>query len=332
MMNYNNSIKLNSMIYIINKVLSIKINRMRAQLILCLLFCSTLIQAQQDVMYSQYIYNMINVNPAYAGNRTVHNITALYRKQWVNMEGAPTVASISWDYRKDGSNVGYGIQLNTDKLGIENTTGFQAFYSYRIPFQRSSLTFGVNGGVTSYQANFLTGTDPDNGGGIDPSFREDVSALFPTVGVGALFATNNWYIGFSAPTLLDTKVYNNDHQVVSLAGNRYFLTGGYIFDVSPVLKLKPSLMLKSYSGTAMHFDVNLNAWINNTVGLGVSYRSNDAFVGMFQLQLNHGITIGYAYDYLTSNLKTYSKGSHELMLRFEFSPKKAQYIQSPRYY
>lgn len=332
-MKYSNRKNTNSMIHTINGILSIKFNRLRTQLTLCLLFCCILVQAQQDVMYSQYMYNMINVNPAYAGNRTVHNITALYRKQWVNMEGAPTVASLSWDYRKDDSRVGYGIQINTDKLGIENTTGFQAFYSYRIPFEKSSFTFGLSGGVTSYKAAYLTGTDPTTGGGIDPSFREDISALIPTVGIGAIYSTNRWYVGLSSPSLLRTTVYNNDHQVISLAGNRYFLTSGYIFDVSSVLKLKPSVMLKSYSGTALHYDVNLNAWINNIVGLGVSYRSNDALVGLFQLHLNNGFTIGYAYDYLTSNLKTYSKGSHELMLRFEFNAnKKCLCIQSPRYY
>jgi type IX secretion system PorP/SprF family membrane protein len=321
------------MIHIIIYILSIQLNRLRTQLILCFCLSCTVVQAQQDVIYSQYMNSMMNVNPAYAGNRTVHNVTALYRKQWVNVEGAPTTGCLSWDYRKEESNVGYGVQIYSDKLGIEKSTGFQAFYSYHIPFEKSSFIFGISGGVMDYRAAYLTGTDPNIGGGVDPSFREDINAILPTVGIGALYSAPNWYIGLSAPALLKTKIYNNDYQLISAANNRYFLTGGYIFDVSSQLKLKPSLMLKAHNGTTLHYDVNLNAWINNTVGFGLSYRSNDAFVGMFELQIMPGLTLGYAYDYLTSNLKTYSKGSHELMLRFEFSNnKKVQYIQSPRYY
>jgi len=314
--------------------LSIIPNRLKAQLVLCFcfLFGCTFVQAQQDLMYSQYMNNMLNVNPAYAGNRTVNNVTALFRKQWVNVEGAPTTASLSWDCRQEDSRVGYGLQVYNDKIGVETSTGFQAFYSYHIPFERSSLIFGLSGGAMNFRGAYLTSTDPTQGGGIDPTFSQDINVLVPTAGVGALYSTTNWYVGLSAPSLLKTKVRNNDAQVVTIDNNRFFLTGGYIFDVSPILKLKPSAMLRSTSGTPLQYDINLNSWINNNVGLGVSYRSNDAIAGMVEFQIAPGITLGYAYDYLISNMKAYSSGSHELMLRFEFSKGKTQQVQSPRYY
>jgi len=315
-------------------ILPIKHNRLRTQLIFCfcLLLVPSMLQAQQETMYSQYMNSMLNINPAYAGNRVEDNVTALYRKQWVNIEGAPTTGSLSWDHRGDESVVGYGLQIYTDKIGIETSTGVQAFYSYRLPFYKSALTLGLSAGIMNYRAAYFSGTNPETTGGIDPSFKEDLNSMLPTAGIGALFETENWYIGLSAPALLKTKVSDNNYQVTSAANNHYFLTGGYIFDVSPAFKFKPSVMLKAVKGVSMQYDINMNGWINNTIGLGVSYRSNDALVGLFEVQVTPQIMLGYAYDYLTSNLKTYSTGSHELMLRFTFNQPKTYHIQSLRYY
>jgi type IX secretion system PorP/SprF family membrane protein len=313
--------------------------RLRNKLTVCIsfLFVCTFIHAQQDVMYSQYMNNMLNINPAYAGNKTTNNITALYRKQWVNVDGAPTTGNISWDYRKENSNVGYGVQLYNDKLGIETSTGFNAFYSYHIPLEKSSFIFGLSGGIMNYRAAYLTGTNPTQGGGVDPSFQGDINTILPIAGIGLIYTTDKWYLGLSAPALLRTKIYNNNYKVVSTINNRYFLTGGYVFDMSSIFKLKPSIMFKVNNGTSLHYDINLNGWFSNGVGFGVSYRSNDAVVGMAEFKIISGLTIGYAYDYLTSNLKTYSSGTHELMLRFEFDSWTNmdglhRRLQSPRYY
>ena len=304
----------------------------------CFLFLGTALQGQQEVMYSQYMNNMININPAYTGNRAGDNITSLYRKQWVNIEGAPTTFSLSWDRGTEDigeglhqtfSPVSYGLQLYSDKLGIESSQGIQAFYSYRIRFSESFLTLGVSGGVMNYRAAYSQVSTSQGG---DPLFQEDVSAFEPTAGIGALYATLHWYVGLSAPALLKTKMDDNNYRITTVANSQYFLTTGYIFEVSENLKLKPSLLLKAIKGESLHFNVNLNAWIQNTVGLGVSYRPNDALVGLFQLQVNPWISIGYSYDYLLSNLKTFSTGSHELMLRYEFNRPKNQHILSPRYY
>lgn len=306
-----------------------KLLKIQILLLLCLVLFASPAKAQQEPMYSQYMFNMLNVNPAYAGNRAVDNISLLYRKQWLNIPGAPSTGTVSWDRRQEGTNIGYGIQLYNDQIGIESTSGAQAFYSYKIPFSSSSLSFGLSAGVLNYRAAYSQ-VQTTTGG--DPLFQEDVQGWLPTVGIGALFATDNWYLGLSVPALLRTKINTFNQSVTTGANNHYFLTGGYIFNMSESFKLKPSVMVKAVTGAPLEYDLNLNGWIQDVVGVGVSYRTNDAFVGMFEIQISPQLRLGYAYDYLISNLKTYSKGTHELMLRYEFNGKKNQQILSPRYY
>ena len=293
-----------------------------------LAFLSISSYAQQEPMYSQYMFNMTQINPAYAGNRATNNVTLLHRKQWVNVDGAPNTSALSWDNRNVGSNVGYGLQLYDDRLGIEYTTGIQGFYSFRIPFEKSSLSLGLSAGVLNYRAEF-TKVNPSEVS--DPLFQENVDGWLPTMGIGALYASQNWYAGISLPALLKTKIGVNTAQITS-ANNHYFITGGYIFEASEIVKLKPSILIKAVKGAPVEFDLNLNAWFNNMIGIGASYRTGDAFVGMLELQISPVFRLGYAYDYIISNLRESNKGTHELMLRYEFNLKKNERILSPRYY
>lgn len=303
---------------------------MRLMLLSIILGCSVFrVAAQQEPMYSQYMFNMVQINPAYAGNRATDNITNMYRRQWVGIPGSPSTASLSWDRRQPETNVGYGLQVYTDHLGIENTTGIQGFYSYRLPFQNSSLTFGLSGGVMYFRAAYSEANTLQGG---DPAFMEDEKAILPTAGIGALYATEKFYLGLSCPALFRTKVAWNQSLRLTDASKHYFLTGGYVFDVSSVVKLKPSILVKSVSGAPLEYDFNMNVWLNEIVGLGASYRTGDAIVGMFELQISPEFRLGYAYDYTISNLKPFNKGTHELMLRYEFGAKKGSRILSPRYY
>ena len=304
----------------------------------CLFFTGVTVKAQSELLYSQYMYNMININPAYAGNRVGDNITSVYRKQWVNIQGAPTTYSLSWDRGNedvgDGLHVnrtpmGIGIQIYYDKVGIEGNLGVQAFYSYRIKFYNSYLSLGASAGVYNYTAKYSQ-VNTEHGG--DPLFQEDISAYLPTAGIGALFASDTWYIGLSVPALLQTKIHYNEYQVTTGANCHYFLTGGYVFTASQALKVKPSILVKVVKGQDVQFDFNVNGWINNTVGLGVSYRMGDALVGMFDLRVTPKVTLGYAYDYMISNLKSFSSGSHELMIKLELNGPRNQNVISPRYY
>lgn len=294
-----------------------------------LLLCGNL-KGQQEPMYSQYMFNMIHINPAYTGNRAVDNITALYRAQWVGITGAPRTGSITWDRRIEGSNEGIGLQVYNDQLGIEKTTGVQAFYSHRIPFDDAFLSLGVSGGLLNYRAN-LSETNPlDN---TDPLLQNDVNGWLPTAGFGMLFATEKWYVGLSVPALLHTKIdaENQLNQKSFGANNHYFLTGGYLFTLSEVVKLKPSILIKAVKGATVQYDFNLNGWFHDILGVGVSYRTGDAFVGMVEFQVLPQLRIGYSYDYTISDLKSYNKGTHEIMLRLELGGASKE-AQSPRYY
>ncbi len=310
----------------------IKLEVSKLMLILgfCMLLAGSPLKAQQEPMYSQYMFNMLNLNPAYAGNYGGDNVTLLYRMQWVGVDGAPKTGTLSWDRRNVDSNVGYGLQLYNDRLGIESTTGIQGFYSYKLKLSYSTLTFGLSGGTLNYRAAYskATTTNPN-----DPLFDRDINIILPTVGFGLLFNAERMYIGFSMPALLKTKVDINNTLHSTSANNHYFLTGGYIFDVSEGIKLKPSILVKAVRGSAPAFDINMNAWFQNNLGFGISYRPNDALVGMFEIQLSPKLRLGYAYDYTISSLKTYNVGgSHELMLRYEFNLPKYIPILSPRYY
>jgi len=299
-------------------------------LMICLsFFAIQKAKAQQEPMYSQYMFNMIQINPAYAGNRATNNVTAVYRKQWVGIEGAPVTANISWDKRNEDSNVGYGLQVYSDKIGIESTVGIQGFYSFRIATEESSLSLGISAGILNYRADYIDVTTNTSN---DPMFSENVNGFRPTFGIGALYARENWYAGLSIPALLQTKIYHDNVSVTSGASNHYFLTGGYIFRLEPDFKVKPSILFKAVTGAPLEVDLNINGWYKDLIGLGASYRTGDSFVGMFEVQLTPQVRLGYAYDYPFSVLNQYSNGTHEIMLRYEFSGSKKTNIISPRYY
>jgi type IX secretion system PorP/SprF family membrane protein len=308
------------------------LSKMKFICFFCFLLSSISLMAQQEPMYSQYMFNMLQLNPAYAGNRAVDNVTLMYRKQWLNVSGSPTTATVSWDGRREGSNVGYGLQVYNDKIGIENTTGFQGFYSYRIPFENSFLSFGLSAGVLYYNAAYSQIQTTQGG---DPLLQADVKKMMPTAGFGVLYGSERWYMGFSVPALLKTKAEGDGTNSTNSIGanHHYFLTGGFVLDLSESFQLKPSVLVKSVQGAPLQLDYNLNGWINKVIGIGASYRTGDALVGMIELQVTPEFRLGYAYDYTISNLNTFTKwGTHELMLRYEFGGLKSRRLLSPRYY
>ena len=274
-------------------------------------------------MYSQYMFNMLHINPAYAGSRAADNITLLYRNQWIGLAGAPKTGAFSWDKRADDSNVGYGLEVYSDKLGIETTTGFQAFYSYHLPFENSYLSLGLSGGLLNYRAAYSEAVT--NTGG-DPVYQTDINSWLPTAGFGMVYVTPVWYVGLSIPALLNTKVSAKGAVTSSGFGanNHYFLTGGYDFVLDENMKLKPSVMIKAVKGSPVQYDINTMWWFKDKLGLGVSYRHADAVVGLLEVQITPKLRLGYSYDYTISDFRTYNQGTHELMLRWEIPNSKCK--------
>lgn len=292
--------------------------------VLASLLCTcNLLKAQQEPMYSQYMFNMLHINPAYAGSRAVDNITLLYRNQWVGLAGAPRTGTFSWDRRADDSNVGYGLEVYSDKLGIETTTGLQAFYSYHLPFENSYLSLGLSGGLLNYKVAYSEAVT--NTGG-DPVYQTDINSWLPTAGFGMVYVTPVWYVGLSIPALLNTKVSAKGAVTSSGFGanNHYFLTGGYDFVLDENMKLKPSVMIKAVKGSPVQYDINTMWWFKDKLGLGLSYRHADAVVGLLEVQITPKLRLGYSYDYTISDFRTYNQGTHELMLRWEIPNSKCK--------
>jgi type IX secretion system PorP/SprF family membrane protein len=299
-------------------------------LFVLVIFVSSSVFAQQIPRYSQYMFNMLNINPAYAGNRDVTNINMLIRRQWVNFPGAPFSGSATYDKRISGSNNSFGGQIYSDRIGIEQTNGIQGFYSFTAPFENSSLAIGTSIGILNYNINYARSNPFDVG---DPNLQLAINGFLPSAGLGMLYSRERWYLGFSAPALLKTKINSNNQSVIrqARADGHFFLTGGYIMPISEMFTVKPSFLLKAVSGAPIQADLNANIWYGDLLGAGVSYRHKESLVGMLELQVSPLLRIGYSYDHTTSKLIFYNSGTHEIMLRMELGGS-IKAITSPRYY
>jgi type IX secretion system PorP/SprF family membrane protein len=305
--------------------------KIKISIVVFVLLVGATAQAQQTPLYSQYMFNMLNINPAYAGNRESGSLSMLLRKQWVGFPGAPSTGTLTYDQRVAEKNFSFGGQFYFDNLGIERRSGFQGFYSYSAPFEKSTLSLGLSLGMLNYSINYNK-TNPVTYG--DPSLQGTINKYLPTAGLGAILSSEKWYVGLSAPALLKTQISLKGQSIVRRAGadGHFFLTGGYIIPVSAEVTLKPSVMFKTVSGAPIQTDLNMNVWFNNLIAVGLSYRTSDALVGLAEIQLTPQLRMGYSYDHNISDLVSYNNGSHEVMLRFEFGRAEGKKINSPRYF
>lgn len=284
--------------------------------------------AQQDAQYTQYMYNTITVNPAYAGSRGVMSIFGLYRTQWVGLDGAPETSSFSI-HSPLGKNVGGGLSLVNDKLGPTQENTLSADLSYTI--QTSAfykLSFGIKG-----TANFFN-LDPNklhSRDSQDPSLQNFDNEFSPNIGVGAYFHSDKLYVGLSAPYLLETNRYNDNEVAINKEKMNLYLIGGYVFDLSSSVQFKPAFLLKRTVGAPLQLDVSGNFLFNEKLVLGIAWRWDAALSAMAGFQVTNGMYIGYGYDWETTKLNNYNSGSHEIFLRFELSNKQNRVV-SPRFF
>ena len=301
-------------------------------LLICILAISITSKAQQEPMYSQYMFNMLNINPAYAGSRGLATSTALYRNQWVGIQGAPQTASFSFDAPIKEKKIGLGVQLYDDRLGIERSTGLKASYAFRIQLRESgTLSLGIQAGVLNYRANYSeVRTFQPN----DPSFNQNISGFLPSAAAGIYYNSDKFYVGISTPALLKTKISSDNNVDVTSVTQRdlhVYFTTGFVLPLSEDLMFKPSLLVKAVSGAPVQLDLNANIWIQNAIAFGFSYRTGDSYVGLVELQLSKQLRLGYAYDKTFSDLGNLNTGTHELMLRMEFGLTEKS-VASPRYF
>lgn len=307
---------------------------MKRLIIVFVLLIGMAMHAQQDAQYTQYMYNTISVNPAYAGSRGVLSFNALHRSQWVGLDGAPTTQTFSMNAPL-GEKVGLGVSIVNDKIGPSRETYFDADFSYTINLNaQTKLAFGLKAGFNLLDVDF---TKLQGGDDSDIYFQNNIDNRFmPNVGVGFYLYGDNYYFGLSAPDLLETDHYEDEANTNSqsfLASEKIhgYLIGGYVFDLSYNLKMKPAFLLKAVSGAPLQVDVSANFLYNERFTLGAAYRWDAAVSAMAGFQITDGLMIGYAYDFDTTELQNYNSGSHEIMLRFEILDRRKVDI-SPRFF
>jgi type IX secretion system PorP/SprF family membrane protein len=271
--------------------------------------------AQQDAQFTQYMYNTININPAYAGSRGVMSIFGLHRTQWVGLDGAPTTNAASVHTPINNSNVGVGLSFINDKIGPTNENTISVDVSYTIKTSESyKLSFGVkgSGNLFSLDAGMLNPQDPS-----DDHLQQVDSKFSPNVGAGVYYHGDKFYAGLSVPNFIKTTNYSdNDFSINQQEITYYFITG-YVFDVSPSLKFKPALLTKLIQGAPLQVDVSGNFLIMDKFVIGAAYRWSAAVSGMVGFQVTDGLFLGYGYDLETTELRNYNSGSHEFFLRYE---------------
>jgi len=296
--------------------------------LLLAILSSEFMTAQQDPQYTQYMYNMNVVNPAYAGSKESLSITALYRNQWSGFDGAPETFTFS-AHSPLGDKVGLGLSAIKDELGPVSETNVYADFSYTLEIGgNTKIALGVKAGATFHDVGLtdLELQDPN-----DPFFSQNISNTYPNVGAGAFLYGDNFYVGVSVPNLLNSVHLDENGLKYGSETNHYFGTAGYVFQVSENVKLKPSVMVKSAFDAPVSFDGNLNALFFEKFEIGASYRLDDSFSGLVGFQVTDNIRIGYAYDYITSDLDAVADASHEVILTFDLFFNKRT-LRSPRYF
>ena len=304
--------------------------------IVLLLFLFKL-QAQQDPQYTQYMYNMNVVNPAYTTNELgMLNFGTLYRTQWENAVGAPKTLTF-FAHTALSEKIEMGTSIITDDIGDgslkENNIYVDFAYILKLD-EQSNLSLGLKGGITTFETNFNGFRFPEIQD--DPAFNENLNNTFPNIGLGAFYSRDKFYAGLSIPNLLTSKHLENRDGITRIGAEAIHLFGmvGYVFDVNPNLKLKPSILTKMVTGTPITADFSFNALFNNRFEAGVSYRLEDSVNAMFNISVVPALRIGYAYDYTLSNLGSFSNGSHEIFVLFDLDlwGLKKGYDKSPRFY
>jgi type IX secretion system PorP/SprF family membrane protein len=290
------------------------------------------IQAQQDPHYTQYMYNMNVINPAYAGSKENLSGGLLYRKQWVDIEGAPSTFTLS-GHSPVGKNVGIGLSAISDKIGPVNEDNVYGDFSYTLNLGgEHRLALGLKAGATFHKVGLFSdignGNVPDPN---DPAFSENSNRTFFNIGSGFFYYTNKYYVAFSVPNMLKSKHLDFNGRQFGSETSHYFLTGGYVFDINPNLKFKPFTMIKSSFNTPVSLDLSTNFMFFDKFEIGATYRLEDSFGAMVNYAITPGLRIGYAYDHVTSDLKVTTPSSHEIIMLFDLNfPKKVS--QSPRYF
>ena len=289
------------------------------------------IHAQQDPHYTQYMYNMSVMNPAYAGSKENLSLGLLHRKQWVEIEDAPTTTTF-FGHAPVGKNVGMGLSVISDKIGPVEENNIYADFSYTLNLGgEHKLAFGLKTGLTLHKVGLYDEVYPTLPDEFDPAFSENTSNSYFNIGSGLFYYTNKYYLGFSIPNLMKSKHLDFNGREFGSEVSHYFVTGGYVFDINQNVKFKPFFMMKSAFEAPTSWDLSANFLFNEKFEIGGTYRLEDSFGAMVNYAITPNIKLGYAYDHIVSDLNVTTPSSHEIILLFDLNfPKKVS--SSPRFF
>tara|TARA_R110000868_G_scaffold153556_1_gene379031 strand:+ start:696 stop:1604 length:909 start_codon:yes stop_codon:yes gene_type:complete len=293
-----------------------------------LLFAGIVSYAQQDSQFTQYMYNTVNVNPAYAGSRGVMSIFALHRTQWVGLDGAPTTNAVSINTPLNSSKLGLGVSVINDKIGPIHENTISADLSYTVPTSETfKLSFGVKATANLFDLDVSKLNPVDD----DPSLHDYNNKFSPNIGVGLYLHSDKAYVGFSVPNFIESNRYDSNEVAIFKEKINYYLIAGYVFDLNSNIKFKPALLTKMVKGAPLQVDVSGNFMFNDKFMVGLAYRWSAAISAMVGMQISDGLYIGYGYDLDNTKLDNYNSGSHEIFLRYELF-KNNDKITTPRFF
>ena len=284
--------------------------------------------SQQDAQYTQYMYNTVNINPAYAGSRELLSVFLLHRNQWVGLDGAPVTNNFSINTPLGDSNFGLGISIVNDKIGPTTENTISADLAYFITVSGNyKLSLGIKGTANLFNldVNKLNIRNQN-----DPQFQNLKSNFTPNIGAGLYLLSEKKYFGISVPNVFETKHYNDNTLAITKEKMHFYFIGGHVFDLNENIKFKPAFLSKIVEGAPLQLDLTTNFLINNKLTLGAAYRWNAALSGLVGFQISNAWFIGYGYDRETTKLSNYNSGSHEIFLRYEIFT--TNRISSPRFF
>lgn len=300
-------------------------------LMCCTLVLHVAVHAQHTPLTTQYLFNGLLINPAYAGSRNALTANLTWREQWVGFEGAPSTRMISVHSPVNRTALGLGLVAYNDRIGVSNETGLMTNYAYRLRLRKGKLALGIGAGVKVLQADWTQVRTTDEG---DMEFAVDSrGVLLPNFSAGAYYWNKRWFAGFSLPFLLsqDWDAESGTWQITTKARQfQPMLTGGMLVDLRNDMKLKPSVLLRQAGGGPLQADLNLNLIWRDVLWIGASYRTADAVCFILEVLPTKQLRLGYAYDLGINAMRAYHGGSHELMLQYEFGYHVS--ARDPRYF
>ena len=314
--------------------LNVKNKVIRECVLAVALLCSVLSFSQQDAQYTQYMYNTVSINPAYAGSRGHMSLAGLYRAQWVGLEGAPETQTFNIHTPIGYKGLGLGLSFVNDVIGPTSETFLDLDISYSIDLDfDKKLSFGLKPSINLLDVQFSE-LNQDTGQGTDPTLQQNIDNRFtPNVGAGIYYHTDKFYAGLSVPRLLETSHFEESSLSTAKEQMNFYLISGYVFELNPYLKFKPALLTKITQGAPLQLDVSANFMLDEKFIGGIAYRWDAAFSGMIGFNISNEFLIGLAYDREITDLgaTSFNDGSFEIILRYDFA-RAIGNLKSPRFF